>query len=323
MANNPLGALVTILLPQGEDQRFATLLSALTRHLLHEGVPVEEIGLEGPALATLRLGSLRLTAVWRRGPAPRTDYADYRRPARHCDPANDEAAVDRLAAHGCRLVLSCAQVADDGEAAQATFRLVLAHLVGQEPEAIVLWARDRTLFTADEFGRFAQNAPSLLGRRPLQRPGSGDEVPAEASGTVLPLPPPRVEVRRVARPRPAAAAPLDIANDRPDIPGLPEAGLNRVRAALYPEVADAPPAAARGAAATRPATDPTLAMRLSASAMDMTLLVVALPVGAAVVTHNLLRGRTDMRLSARMMALTGAFIAFSQSDIVTALTAVL
>ncbi|MCL4188191.1 MAG: hypothetical protein KJZ85_11330 [Rhodobacteraceae bacterium] len=326
MANNPMGALVTILLPHGEDHRFATMLSALTRHLLHQGVTVEEIGLEGPGLATLRLGSLRLTAAWRTGPAPRTDYADYRRPARHCDPANDEAAVDRLAAHGCRLVLSCAQVAEDGDAAQATFRQVLSHLVGQDSEAIVLWARDRMLFTAEEFGRFAQNAPTLLARRPPHRPEPGAEEPDAGTGPVLLLPPPRVKVRRVARPRPAAAVPVEVANDRPDIPGLPEAELRRVRAALYPDVTDAPPAAARGAAgaaAPRPESEPTLAMRLSATAMDMTLLVVALPVGAAVVTHNLLRGRTDMRLSARMMALTGAFIAFSQSDIVTAMSAVL
>lgn len=322
MANSSWSALVTLLLPKGEDNRFASMLSALTRHLLAQGVPVEEVALEGPALAALRLGTVRLTIAWGRGAMARGDYADYRRPARHCDPANDEAAVDRLAAHAFRLVVSCTLDGEDRGAADTEFRRVLNHVLTEEPEAVALWPRDRMLFTADEFRRF-------LGREEVQLVRSGSPRPAKAEaaaegaagGPLLLLPPPRVEMRRIARPRLAVPATTEVANDRPDLPLLPQAELQRVRAALYPE------ATAAGAAASDATAgadgDPTLAMRLSAAAMNMTLLVVALPVGAAVVTHNLLRGRTDMRVSARMMALTGAVMALVQSDVGAALSAML
>jgi len=332
MANRSWSALVTLLLAGDQDQRFAAILSGLTRQLLAEGVAVEEVELEGPGLVTLRFGDVRLTAAWRKGAAVRSDYADYRRPARHCDPANDEVAVDRLAAHGCRLILSCAPVEGDDATAEQGFRRALGHLVRVESGAIALLPRDRILLTADELGRFLADGATRLGGRSGPRPAevetAAPDLPAPAplpAAPVLLLPPPRVEARRIARRRPAAAAPApdaaEVANDRPDLPALPQGQLRRIRAALYPETL----AAATAAAAPPPAApgETTLAMRLSAAAMDMTLLVVALPVGAAVVTHNLLRGRTDMRVSARMMALTGAVLALAQSDLGSALSAIL
>lgn len=334
MANSPWSALVTLLLPRSEEHRFALMLSELTRHLLAQGTAVEEVGLEGPALATLRMGAVRLTAAWCRGALGRGDYADYRRPARHCDPANDEGAVDRLAAHACRLVVSCALEGADHAVAEAAFRAVLSHLVTVEPEVIVLWPRDRTLFTADEFRRLLGRSEVALGRSAPPRAtaaGGGTDAADDAAeadaaadrpAPLLLLPPPRVAVRRIARMRPAAPPAMEAANDHPDIPALPAAELQRVRAALYPDAAAAGPAGVR-AMAVGEGGDATLAMRLSAAAMNMTLLVVALPVGAAVVTHNLLRGRTDMRVSARMMALTGALMALVQSDVGSALTAML
>lgn len=81
------------------------------------------------------------------------------------------------------------------------------------------------------------------------------------------------------------------ANDAPDARATgPE--LGRVRAALYPEP-------------DRPTEN--VRMRLAASTLDVTLMVVYLPMGAAMLTCSLLRGG-DVNASARVMALTCTMI---------------
>lgn len=86
-----------------------------------------------------------------------------------------------------------------------------------------------------------------------------------------------------------------VANDTPEpAPGDIDR-LHQVRAALY--TADPDCAAAEAA--------PTVQMRLAVHAMNGTLIAVAAPVGAAVMTYSLLRGE-DLRLTARAMTLCGA-----------------
>lgn len=86
-----------------------------------------------------------------------------------------------------------------------------------------------------------------------------------------------------------------------DNPGGRSAGdspeLGRVRAALYPK-AEEPP--------TR-----NVRMRLAASTMDVTLMAVYLPMGAAMLTCSLLRGG-DVHASARVMALTCTMLGIAQ-----------
>lgn len=53
-------------------------------------------------------------------------------------------------------------------------------------------------------------------------------------------------------------------------------------------------------------------MRLAVHALNATLIFVWMPFGAAVMTYSLVKGE-DMRLSARLMALTGTFLAFAHS----------
>jgi hypothetical protein len=92
----------------------------------------------------------------------------------------------------------------------------------------------------------------------------------------------------------------DAANDRPALPRARQGELARVREALYmvePEVAPA---------------KPSTQMRLAAHAMNATLIVVWAPLGAAVMTYSLLKGE-DMKLSARLMVLTGLFATAIQS----------
>jgi hypothetical protein len=74
--------------------------------------------------------------------------------------------------------------------------------------------------------------------------------------------------------------------------------LARLRAALY------------GASPEMPSSQ----MRLAVHAMNATLIVVWLPLGAAAMAQGILRGE-DIRLSSRLMVLTGSVAAFAQSPL--------
>lgn len=110
--------------------------------------------------------------------------------------------------------------------------------------------------------------------------------------------------REQAQPAPAAAATI-AANDSPDIPKPKDAELARVRAALYPPEIEA-------AAEAEPAN--SVPIRLACHAMNATLIVVALPIGVAVMTYSLVRGE-DLKLSTRMMVLTGSLLSFSHTSL--------
>lgn len=74
--------------------------------------------------------------------------------------------------------------------------------------------------------------------------------------------------------------------------------LTRLRSALYDE--DDEPAR------------PSAQMRLAVHAMNATLIVVWLPLGAAAMVHGMVRGE-DMRLASRLMVLTGSVGALMQT----------
>lgn len=118
-----------------------------------------------------------------------------------------------------------------------------------------------------------------------------------------PLRPAKRAVRAIARqPAPTAVMPA-VANDAPHIPPRRNAELARLREALYPPVLDGeimPPLSTQ--------------MRLAVHALNATLILVWAPLGAAVMTYSLLKGE-DIRLSARIMAMTGTLFALSQSPV--------
>lgn len=87
-------------------------------------------------------------------------------------------------------------------------------------------------------------------------------------------------------------SPLRPANDQPHVLHPHLAELHRVRSALYSEPQ----------AEVQPAT-----LRLAAHAMNATLIVIALPVGAAMMTYSLLRGE-NLNASARLLAVIGIAI---------------
>ncbi|MDZ4310832.1 MAG: hypothetical protein U1A24_09795 [Cypionkella sp.] len=96
-------------------------------------------------------------------------------------------------------------------------------------------------------------------------------------------------------------------NDRPDLPLPHDPELARLRMALYP-TEEAPP--------------PHLIspqMRLAAHTMNATLIMVALPVGAAMLTYSVLRGE-NMRLTTAAMVATGLASTLFQGPMISALT---
>lgn len=133
------------------------------------------------------------------------------------------------------------------------------------------------------------------------------EAEAEADTDAPPLPLVGRAVRRAAamlsadrRPQVPPETVPAVANDLPDLPHPDLAQAAAIRAALYAPLPEDEVAR------------PTVQLRLAAHAMNATLMVVALPVGASLMTYTLLRGE-NLRLSARAMALIGAGIGVLQS----------
>ena len=127
--------------------------------------------------------------------------------------------------------------------------------------------------------RFEPKAPAIVEARP--------EIPAIAE---LPA-------------TPSLLAFAMVANDLPDLPLQRDSELARLRLALYPPL---------DADAAEPVY--STQMRLAVHCMNATLIVVWAPLGAAVMTYAILRGE-DMRLSGRLMAMTGTLLALAQSPI--------
>lgn len=96
----------------------------------------------------------------------------------------------------------------------------------------------------------------------------------------------------------ATPAMPEVANDMPDLPGLPDEELDRIRTALYPSKEE------DGV--------PNLTQRLTIYTVNTTLMLVALPLGAALLTYNILGGE-DARMTARALALTGAFLSLTHT----------
>lgn len=146
-----------------------------------------------------------------------------------------------------------------------------------KPAAIV-WHQTAGAVTADVLDALNETLPKLPD---LLQPGKPVICPGPAAGKPAPDWQP--------------------ANDAPDLPRERNEELIRVRLALYPPEEAAPPAQ-------------STQLRLAAHAMNATLIIVYAPLGAAVMTYSLLRGE-DMRISARLMVLSGLVAGFVQSNL--------
>ena len=125
-------------------------------------------------------------------------------------------------------------------------------------------------------------------------PETDDSMPVSFVEKALAIRAAKAERARAAT-RPQARTAPQPANSQPSPAPGKTGDINRLRAALYPENEETPPENVR--------------MRLAASTLDVTLLVVYLPMGAAMLTISLLKGG-NVNASARVMALTCTALAF-------------
>lgn len=193
----------------------------------------------------------------------------------------------------------------------------LCHLIATRlktrfaPERM-LWHQVTGPVTADLIDDLFDRLPDFdITERPAVTQVRSDTVKAlrafpetEATGTVsfaekaLALKAAKSERAR-ARTQAKTAPAMDPANTQPVSlrPSNPE--MARLRAALYPAPED------------HEVPAQTVKLRLAASTMDMTLMMVFLPAGAAMLTYSVLRGG-NVNASARMMALTCSILGLSQ-----------
>lgn len=96
-----------------------------------------------------------------------------------------------------------------------------------------------------------------------------------------------------------------VANDQPQSLRPRDPELARLREALYPEP---------------DASEVSVQMRLAVHTLNATLVMVSLPLGAAVMTYSLFRG-ANMRLSSRAMAVAGTTAAIAQTPFLSQMAA--
>lgn len=160
--------------------------------------------------------------------------------------------------------------------------------------------------TADR-NEVAQGTTRMIGMvaRPEPSADLAHLTPAAADAAPQPVPVPKKPAKVISlRQAPAA-------NDMPPAAMPRSAELARLRDALYAAAEET--AAAEGAPMSNQ-------MRLAVHALNATLIVVWLPLGAAAMSYSLLRGE-NLRVSGRLMALTGTLLAFSQLPLVQSVAA--
>lgn len=125
-------------------------------------------------------------------------------------------------------------------------------------------------------------------------PETEDDMPVSFVEKALAIRAAKAERARTAATTKSRPAPQP-ANSQPQVAATKAGDMSRLRAALYPEDEETPPENVR--------------MRLAASTLDVTLMMVYLPMGAAMLTISLLKGG-NVNSSARVMALTCTALAF-------------
>lgn len=186
---------------------------------------------------------------------------------------------------------------------------LIERLQARFPATAILWHQTDQPVSADFLDQLVESLPALMELFPFQEPDwlaeaitEPEPVPTpQVSARIQPEPPPPLPPRAPpAQRRSIGRRKAAVANDLPHLPRMRNIELSRVRAALYdPVESDLPPA-------------PSSQLRLATHAMNATLIVVWLPLGAAVMTYSLLKGE-DIHLSARLMVATGTIVGLVQT----------
>ncbi|MBU9699473.1 hypothetical protein GU927_016630 [Rhodobacteraceae bacterium HSP-20] len=181
----------------------------------------------------------------------------------------------------------------------------LCHLIADRLRARfapreTLWHQVAGPVTADLVDDLFDRLPDLSGdipappivRRALRsdaiRAFPEADMPASFVEKAMAIRAAKAERARATAAQPARSRAPEPANSQPDLPRRAAPELDRVRTALYPQDEETPAENVR--------------MRLAATTLDVTMLIVYLPMGAAMLTCSLLRGG-NVTQSARMMAL--------------------
>lgn len=230
--------------------------------------------------------------------------------------------------HGAGLVLAVSFGVNAGqpvvlaERREALCRSIAARIAARYPAELTLWSETGGEFGPDEFDGIVRDicrvhldapeaevpeatpevAPEVTPEQeqePGRQPLAARLAAARAKITLRPA-----ATHEVAPPAfmPPAFVPPAFANSQPDIPHPMVSEAARIRQALYE------------AEARKPSAKAPLAQRLTLYSMNLTLVIVAAPVGAALLTYNAL-GREDMKLTARAMSLTGVAVACLQTPL--------
>lgn len=158
---------------------------------------------------------------------------------------------------------------------------LLERIQHRYPPEAVLWRQLPLAIEADLVDALIDCLPPLTDALGGQAPEADAKEAAPATTAIVPV-----------------AGVHTAANDRPDLPRQDNLRLAQVRSALYTpdemEAVESPQ------------------MRLAAQALNATLIMVWMPLGAAVMTYSLLKGER-IGFSARMMAVTGTVVGLSQS----------
>lgn len=235
--------------------------------------------------------------------------------ARHCDGSHrlgwDSDEVAWFDIGNRRILIARADPAPEGYCACLT--------VAAGPAPYDRFARGEACIAADPRKLCAQLVESVLRHNPTDTivwQESSAPLDAELVDALIEMVPPRAEIDAITGADKAAAdlgtRKGQAANSRPHLPAVDLEKLHRVRAALYNEDETGKPLAEA----------PSTQLRLATHALNCTLLVVYMPVGAAMMTYSMLRGE-NFSASARAMALTAATLGFIQSGFGSQLTALL
>lgn len=172
------------------------------------------------------------------------------------------------------------------------YNALCSRLVSRVQEQVrapgVLWHQIDCMMSAEWVDLLIEAMPDLpqIAQDGVNLEIAADETPISALRAKLE---PKVAAK-VSRPK--------VANSRPDLPRHQDADLIRLRHALYADEDESY----------------SVPMRLAVHAMNATLIMVWLPLGVTAMTHGLVKGE-DMRLSSRLMVLTGTFAALAQTPL--------
>ena len=222
------------------------------------------------------------------------------------------------------------KLADHGA---ALLSAIVERFHASHPPECTLWSEIDHVFAADDFDLMLEEAADalIIGKRArsLPKPAAFNTdarfgtpeverlmhrlvhqiVPRSPAKGAVSLAPPMAprKSRQIAAPvvmdqtatvlPPIPAHAADFANDAPATSHPMVGEMRTIRQALYPAKSQKPPH--RGKA--------PLPQRLTIYTMNTTLMLVALPVGSAILVYNMIRGE-DLNMNARAIAATGTIV---------------